>query len=376
MIFAKEGAKKYDQLSKEIDFYETCRSLLRKAKDIYRSYFAEVSFKGKNIDKQEELASRIKELESYVEKTNSANISNYMYLLKMEYAFVSKKYDYGLKVGKEFVETLKTNPVIYSNIRIGYVYFNLADNEISAMRFKSAVKFGLLAKETLINYKSINYILSLDFLATAYFFDGKFKEALNELGELESLSILQKYPFHKSKIFYLKAMIYFASENYKDASLLLNNMPEIEKDKEGWNLWVRIMRLLTSIELLKLKLIDYDVESFRKYIERTDKKYNVGNREKVILKILIELDRCDYDFKETSKNCQELLDKLQLIDSEYTWIPKSPELVIFHDWFLSKARGVSYQPNFKAYLSDIKHEQELKDKPSSSKQMSQLSIEF
>jgi|GEM_PF-632645 len=377
IVFSKDGLKQYDKISKDILFYEECRELLRKSKDIYRTYFAEISFKGKFQDKKVELKSRIAELEKYVEFTKSANISNYMYLLKMEYGFISKEYDYGLKVGKQFVNALKENPVIYSKIRIGYVYFNLSDNEISALRFNSAIGFGLSAKETLKSFKSINYVLALDFLSTAYFFNGDSVKALKELEELEKLSILKKYPFHRSKLFYHKAMIYFVNQEYRDASILLNNMTEIEKDKEGWNVWIRIMRILCEIELLKLKLIDYDVESFRKYIERTDKKYSIGEREKLVLKILLDLDKNDYDFNTTSKSSSDTIEKLRESSGTFSWNPKSPELILFHDWFLNKVENKKYIPNYDLYRKIQKKSNKKPNLNTDNQPVSkQLAIEF
>ena len=298
-----------------------------------------------------------------------------MYLLKLEYAFVAKKYDYGLKVGQMFVDTLIENPVIFSNIRIGYVYFNISDNEISAIRFKSAIDFGLKAKKTLSNYKSINYLVTLDFLATAYFFDSQPNEAEKQIQELESLRIIDKYPFHKGKMFYQKAMIHFKRKSFRESNLILNNIPEIEKDKEGWNVWIRIMRILCSIEMLKLNLIDYDVESFRKYIQRIDKKYTVGKREKLILKLLIELDRKNFDFHLVAREESKILDELNVISGETSWDPKSPELILFHFWFESKINGANYVPDLLRYKGrhNIKT---VESEINPSDESNQLAIEF
>lgn len=375
IVFTKEGSKGYDAIWEQIKIYEDCREKLRIAKDLYRTYFAEISFKGKVQKKERDLKERVKKLEVFVDKTQSANIANYMYLLKMEYAFVASKYDYGLEVGKQFVNALFDNPVIFSNIRIGYVYFNLSDNEISAIRFKSAIDFGLKAKKTLKNYKSINYIVALDFLTTAYFFDNQLDEAEKQIQELESLKIIDKYPFHKGKLYYQKAMILFKRKSFKEANLLLNNIQEIEKDKEGWNVWIRIMRILCSIELLKLKLIDYDVESFRKYIQRIDKKYSIGKREKLILKILIDLDRKDFNFERVFEENIEVIDDMEKISGETSWDPKSPELIIFHYWFKSKLDESEYSPLFDKYKNrhiEIKKE----SKSNSNEDSSQLAIEF
>ncbi|MDA9783070.1 hypothetical protein N9B55_01520 [Vicingaceae bacterium] len=130
---------------------------------------------------------------------------------------------------------------------------------------------------------------------------------------------------------------------------------EIEKDKEGWNVWIRIMRLLCSIEMLKLNMIDYDIESFRKYLERTAKQYEVRERDKLVLKVLLELVKYDYNFSLTSVVETEL-EKLKSTDEQYAWNPDSPELILFHDWFDAKLLKKGYSPNFEVYREAMKQE--------------------
>lgn len=131
---------------------------------------------------------------------------------------------------------------------------------------------------------------------------------------------------------------------------------EIEKDKEGWNVWIRIMRLLCSIEMLKLNMIDYDIESFRKYLERTAKQYEVRERDKLVLKVLLELVKYDYNFSLTSAVVETELEKLKSTDEQYAWNPDSPELILFHDWFDAKLLKKGYSPNFEVYREAMKQE--------------------
>ena len=116
------------------------------------------------------------------------------------------------------------------------------------------------------------------------------------------------------------------------------------------------MRLLCQVEMLKLNLIDYDMESFRKYIERTSKQYEVRERDKLILKVLLELDKQDYDFKQTASSVAEELAQLKSTDKKYAWNPDSPELILFHDWFEAKRLKKEYEPNFEVYRSAMRSE--------------------
>ena len=121
-------------------------------------------------------------------------------------------------------------------------------------------------------------------------------------------------------------------------------------------MWIRIMRLLCSIEMLKLNMIDYDIESFRKYLERTAKQYEVRERDKLVLKVLLELVKYDYNFSLTSVVVETELEKLKSTDEQYAWNPDSPELILFHDWFDAKLLKKGYSPNFEVYREAMKQE--------------------
>jgi hypothetical protein len=153
------------------------------------------------------------------------------------------------------------------------------------------------------------------------------------------------------------AVAYFGLKQYKEAQSILLQKNEIEKDKEGWNVWIRIMRLLCSIEMLKLNLIDYDIESFRKYLERTSKQYEVRERDRLVLKVLQELDKNDYNFSLTAIVVADELEKLKSTNKKYAWNPDSPELILFHDWFESKLLKKEYEPNFEVYRAAMKKEE-------------------
>ena len=167
---------------------------------------------------------------------------------------------------------------------------------------------------------------------------------------------LKGFRYEKSVTNFYSAIAYFGLKQYKEAQTVLSQKAEIQKDKEGWNVWIRIMRLLCQVEMLKLNLIDYDIESFRKYLERTSRQYEIRERDKLILKVLYELDKQNYDFSETAKEVEDELEKLKSTDKKYAWNPDSPELILFHDWFEAKRLKKEYEPNFEVYRSAMRSE--------------------
>jgi hypothetical protein len=383
VVFNRDGQKAYDKIAEEINYYESCRNLLRKAKDLYRSFYARASFQANTKKLVYELESSLAQLEKENKLLKSANVSLYTYPLKMESATLKKDFDSGLDIGTRFIELLKTNPSIYSKIRIGIYYSNLADNEISAYRFKSAQRFSGFAIDYLKDRMTINNLIAIELNALGLFFEGKYQECLNSIESIMGEPIIDRYNIHKTKLFYYKAMAYFALGDYKLAYMLLNNLPDLEKDKEGWNVWIRIMRILCSIEEGKFKLIDYDLESFRKYIQRVDKKTEVVERDKVILKFLLELEKSDFKYESLAESSQlkKELDSINSLNGIHIWKPSSPELIIFDIWLKAKISGNSYLIEFKDFKSKLRPINEevlvVEENDVDSKQsINQLSIEF
>jgi len=383
VVFNLEGQKAYDKIAEEIEYFESCRNLLRMAKDLYRSFYAKASFQANTKKLVSELESRLAELEVKNKDLNSANVNLYVYPLKMEVATIKKDFDSGLTIGLTFIELLKENPSVYSKIRIGIYYTNLADNEISAYRFASSQRFSGFAINYLKDRMTINNLIAIELNALGFFYDGKFNECMQSIDSVMSEPIVDRYKIHKTKLFYFKAMAYFALEKYKTAYLLLNNLPDLEKDKEGWNVWIRIMRILCSIEQGKLNLIDYDLESFRKYIQRVAKKTEVIERDRIILKILVELEKSNFNYKNLNdiSSLDSDLPSIHSLEGENKWKPNSPELIIFDVWLKSKLYGSTYLNEYKKFNNRLTPQKKIaleanSNEISSTKSKSQLSIEF
>jgi hypothetical protein len=149
-------------------------------------------------------------------------------------------------------------------------------------------------------------------------------------------------------------MVYFLQHNFKQAKLEFNDTKEIEKDKAGWNVWVRIMRILCNVSLTKYNFIEYDIESFRRYVKRTQYRNDVRSRDELILTSLLTLERNGFDFAKTYKEEKKLFEKLESMDDLYRWRVDSPELIIYHQWFVSKIDNTAYKPNFEPYKQHAK----------------------
>ncbi len=345
------GIKYFDSVEKEIEFYENCRSLLRRSKKV-REVFNAKGFASFNRSQEiSELEREIKNISTYYLETNSSNIQSNYYLLKIELEKI--KGNPVDELIKGFIELLENSPAVYSKVRIAFMYNELAVALLNGFRFIEAKdSFERLDNQN-NNATLVDVLRMITYFKTIILL-GKEVVITKIVRRLEVSGFYSKFKLQSSIIIYYQSVSQFLQKDYSNSLQLLQSKNEIEKDKEGWNVWIRIMRLLCSIEMLKLNMIDYDMESFRKYLERTGKQYEVRERDKLVLKVLLELDKNDYNFSITAIVVAKELEKLKSTDKQYAWNPDSPELILFHDWFEAKLLKKEYEPNFEVYREAMK----------------------
>jgi hypothetical protein len=120
----------------------------------------------------------------------------------------------------------------------------------------------------------------------------------------------------------------------------------VESDREGWNLGIRILNIYLTLSTDKVDLADQRINAMRKHIERTARMRNLRKRDIVIFRILSHLSRSGFDFREVWEERQKDFQLLRSDESDYRWVPRSHELIIFDQWFEARVFGRAYVPVF------------------------------
>lgn len=356
LIGLSKGIDAYDKLSEEITFYEECRLSFYNARDWYRSFYAEVDFKGlKNIDYHNKLTKYIRQLQSSFKRTGSSNVRMYQYLLEMELYQQLKDFDKVDLVGQEFVAFVRRSKAIYGKERVGSIYSQLAENRIKTFDFEGVLNYCSEGVKYFKN-KTLNFYVLKELEVEGLYYQGDLSLLETMIPSLSEEAFYLQFDYKRTKLRYYLGMVYFLKGDYKRAKFEFNDTREIEKDKEGWNVWIRIMRILCNIELAKYNFIDYDIDSFRRYIKRISQRRDVSNRDELILKTLITLERNSFDFNKSYKSDKLLFVQLESMDKLFRWKVDSPELIIYHQWYLSKIENRTYNPNFDLYKNYIKNQ--------------------
>lgn len=337
----------------KIDSFERERIELREIRYLIQDYSAVAAKKSDKSSLKLTLEQCIRKVQKRCTGIESLNAKSILLLLQIEYASIVEEVRVLIDKGVELNNLLISSPAVYSEVRIVYVYNDLTRADIQRYRFDSALVYAMDSSKILNGKKKLTYVTLNELLLRIYFWKNQLSKSSKTIDHTLSLAIINKYSLRKTKFLFYQSIIKFSLQEYKDSFKLLNDLRLIEKDKEGWNVWIRIMRILCSIEMLRLSLVDYDIESFRKYIQRISKDGNINARVQHILKILVELDRCNFDFKVVAQKRKAELDQLKQTKGKFKWDIKSPEMILFHDWFEAKLNNRDYEANIEPYRRQV-----------------------
>jgi len=131
--------------------------------------------------------------------------------------------------------------------------------------------------------------------------------------------------------------VLFKKRDYKPVFKELHKQLEISKDKEGRGTAIRVLTIMTLIEMDRFDEVSSRLDSLRKHIERNTEKENTREREKIIFRVLQILEHSGFILKiSDDKKITQYIKLLESNDRVYKWQPLSSELIPFHKWFLEK----------------------------------------
>jgi hypothetical protein len=296
-------------------------------------------------DIRDELSNAIEKLENENGLAFSWNVYYNIALLKLQLFHANENYDDAEVLLQELISNLQEQPSLKQFTRIGEAYTNLAATQMNNFKFNDAVK----SNEEALRFPGLRpsdknyYKESLAFLNI---YLGNYAKSSKALNEIIAEDLIGNTEEELSRRKYLLAATLFLQGEYKKSNFQLQDTKEIENEKEGWNIGIRLMQIFLALATEKIDLADQRIESLRKHIERTSKMKSVRKRDVVIFRILRHLAMNGFDFKETWLDKKKDFLLLQSDKPDYKWIPRSHELIIFHQWFEAKVRHKKYQPEF------------------------------
>lgn len=336
-----KGEKEYNRLNEEIKFYEACYQYLNDALDMYYRLMMKSSFQGHQdgASIQEFYLQCISYLKNYHFKTNSANIGYYLGFFEIGYYQNEQDYNKAREVCMRLLQMLDKNPSANRKLRVGSTYLNLGQCDIWLNDYPSAVSHVRKAQDYFPSH-GVNYAVAKEQEFLALLYGNNLKEAEQVSAELlRTTTAGAQGDFRLAKYEFYRANSLFKKKEFKEAMKILGRKHELSKDKIGWEIAIRVLTIMTQVELERYDEASLQIEGLRKHMDRHSKLKELRERDRLILKTLQEMEKNGYVSGQIKAGEAKLLEKLKSTDPKLRWEPVTPELVPFHEWM-----GARYKP--------------------------------
>ncbi|MFI5148670.1 MAG: hypothetical protein ACHQRM_02990 [Bacteroidia bacterium] len=335
MYGLRQGKKIFSELNKEIAHYQLCNDTLNKAADCY--YLAVIrsvhTSKSDRVAFHKFLKDSIGSLQNDYKATESPLVFYYTKQLEIMLHDSENDLDAARLASIEMIHIINENKSVYRKQRLAVAYDHLASCEIRSGNYESAVSFALDSRKY-CKRNTVNYYAAIEYEFLARFYQddviGSHKlsqELLRSVKKEMGDFLFAKYLFYQSNVLYLQ-------NKFRESLRLLNYKLQLSKDKQGWDISIRILKILMLIELGRLDEASTQVGSLLKHADRSFTGSELNPRERLIIRILRMLNREGFSASRIRVKIKKAVAMLQ--DSPVlAWEPLSSELIPFEKWLES-----------------------------------------
>ena len=326
------------KLNNEIIHFNEVKRILKISEAIYIKVFKfnHETFNDKN--KNYIIVNNFK-LNNYFRKTKSNQIKFYLFYTKIQHCYLKYQYEKGLNLIQELIDFLLETKSIYSRLKHGNALLNLGLFNRFCFKYELSIQSLMEARKYFLDQHQNNFVV-YDQLFLTYYFEGNISKMKYYLTLIRKDGVedgFRNFSFNKLG-YYLSIFNFINQEN----NISLKNLNDLSFSGESvhFNLEGRILFVLNYIETNRLDLADFAIESLRKYFSRVNTKENIFKNKELIIKILVKLSLNSYNFILTKEKNESYFEKL--IELSYSFCFLEYEMLIFHEWFDAKVKGIPY----------------------------------
>jgi hypothetical protein len=335
MYGLRQGKKIFSELNKEISFYQRCNDALNKAADCY--YLAVIrsmhTSKSDHAIFRKFLKDNIASLKSEFAVTNSPLVFYYTKQLEIMLHDAENDLEAARKASLEMIKIIHEHKSVFRKQRLAVAYDHLASCEIRSANYESAVHFAQESKKYCIR-NTVNYYAAIEYEFLSRFYQDDLagsqrlsQELLRSVKKEMGDFLFAKYLFYQSNVLYMQ-------QKFKETLRLLNFKLQLSKDKQGWDVSIRILKIQTLIELGRLDEASTQVGSLLKHADRSFSGTELNPREKLIIRTLRMLNREGFSEARIRLKIKKSAHVLREHPA-YMWEPLSSELIPFEKWLES-----------------------------------------
>ncbi len=336
MAIFSNNAKEYDSYTQQLEYYKRCYFIEEKIVHHYNDISKDKGY-GNSVSPKK----TIKHLKGVISEVNkekkylATSYSKYLFnIIQLEYLFCIGKFIEAKKLLNKLHRQMGSIMLARGNTHVTIrVESELSTCELFLGNYEKAIKHSETALLLLSKGKSRqNYFITLEVLFYIIFYTNDFTRAEKILSELLSDRGSFENDFRLAKPHYLQACIHFKKREYKHALEIFNNPTPLTKDKTGYDIAMRILRIQCLLALSRLDEAASQIENLRKHVNRNYKKSYISDRNVLISKILVLMQKRGFSSK-SNKTESGLIKILAGLTGKHKWLPLTPELIKFHEWY-------------------------------------------
>ena len=335
------GEGNFNRVYMDILHYSDCNSALKNCIYLLRLYSSSYEYK-QEVFSDSKLLLAIKKVKGDYKRTKSKSIKIYIFYLEGIYYYNIKNFRKCIANFKLLFKYLNSNGNIVHNSYFVSCLINIS--EIDTMLYNFEKSLACLYKVIhQFSRNEYNDKLIREMIFLNYFYLGDIRKAAESIKILQDVKLRDLIsPFLTAKRNYYLAVMYTINGLFNDSNKILSNCLPLFKDKTGWNIGVRLLSIINNIELEKFMFVESEIENLRKHISRIKKENEFYSRLLIISKILNNLISHSFNYQVVAKKYEILFEKISSNNSTQRWMIKSPEMLIFHEWFDAKVKGIPY----------------------------------
>jgi hypothetical protein len=327
--------KKKQSYSKQIEYDRVCK-LMQFTKKV-QSYYFELAYQVENSAvpiSTEILKSRIADAKMQFKEQSTLTAKFYLTFVETHYLQEQKLFIRASAVLEKQLKINNQHKYFFNDEQNVLLRLNFAWNELFTHNFQNAIKI-VSTCENLLPDKAFNKLQAGIIKFHAHYYDGQYDLAEMELDKLDLIDNTDDSEFRAGKRTYYRACIRYMKAKNKEVNELLRNLISIEKDTEGWNIWVQFLLIINDIELELTENAFTRITNLRNKISKIHSSIPQQNRIILIYDVLRCLSNNKFDFAQVRK--KKLNELSQLSDrSLFSWDVLTPELISIDQWFYSK----------------------------------------
>ncbi len=326
--------KEYLFFSKQVLYHQKCHALEQKILHYYNEH-TEITANGNSKSPEKilkylnRIVTDLRKEKKYMDSVISQSLFT---MLEVECLYLKENYigakklviRHFKKIGQSFMAGGRANVA-------GKVEEELGTCELLLGNYKQAVMHR--ERCSLHWHKDkMNYFISLEGLIRAYFFNKEYDQAEKIVAELLSNQNPITGELRNTKPNYFQACIHFKKHECAQALKIVSKAMPLNKDKTGYDIAIRILRIQCLLELQRFDEASTHIENLRKHVSRNSKKTYTSERNISITRTLVLMQKRGFS-GQPNKTESGWMKNLTALTGKYKWSPMTTELIRFHEWY-------------------------------------------